>query len=264
MKTNPVRTKLKNGQPSVGTWLTLADTVSAQLMATSGLDWLTIELEHSHLTIEHAARACAIISATGCVPLVRVPTGSTENIKRVLDTGAWGIVVPLVNTRAECEAVVRAARYRPLGQRTIGGQLGPINFATDPATYFARANDEILVIIMAETREAVANIDEILSVPGIDAVFVGPNDLHASLGAAPSFDSTLPEFNTALATILAAAKKHGIAPGIHTPDAASAARRIAEGWQFVAISSEAGLMLTKTAEIVKQLGLTQTTASVKY
>ena len=264
MKTNPVRAKLKRGEPSVGTWLTLADSVAAQLMASAGFDWLTVELEHSHMTFEHAARAFGIISASGCVPLVRVPINSTENIKRVLDTGAWGIVVPLVNSRAECEAVVRAARYRPVGQRTIGGQLGPANFGTDAQTYFARANDEILVIVMAETAEAVANIDDILSVPGIDAVFVGPNDLHASLGVAPAFDSNLPAFNDALARILASAKKHGVAPGIHTQDAAQAKRRIAEGWQFVAVSSEAGLMLSKTAEIVKELGLGAGRAAVKY
>jgi 4-hydroxy-2-oxoheptanedioate aldolase len=264
MKTNRVRAKLKRGEPSVGTWLTLADSVGAQLMAGAGFDWLTVELEHSHLTFEHAARAFAIIAASGCVPLVRVPLNSTENIKRVLDTGAWGIVVPMVNSRAECEAVVRAARYRPIGQRTIGGQLGPVNFATDAATYFANANDEILLVVMAETAEAVANIDDILSVPGIDAVFVGPNDLHASLGAAPAFESALPAFNDALARILASAKKHGIAPGIHVQDSVQAKRRIEEGWQFVAVSSEAGLMLAKAAEIVKELGLGSGAAAVKY
>lgn len=264
MKTNRVRTLLREGRPAVGTWLTLADTVSAQLMATCGFDWLTVELEHSHLSLEHAARACAIVSAMGCVPLVRVPLNTAENIKRVLDTGAWGLVVPLVNSQADAEAVVRASRYPPLGRRTVGGQLGPVNFATDPGTYFARSNEEILVVVMAETREAITNIDAILSVPGIDAVFVGPNDLHASLGATPAFDSDLPEFHGALAKVLAAARRHGVAPGIHVPDAAHAARRIAEGWQFVAVSSEAGFMLSRAGEIVRDLGLRQAGGSVKY
>ena len=264
MKTNPVRAKLKRGEPSVGTWLVLNDSVGAQLMAGTGFDWLTVELEHSHFTFENAARCFAIVSASGCVPLVRVPWNTTENIKRVLDTGAWGIIVPLVNSRAECEAVVDAARYRPIGRRTIGGQLGPVNFATDAATYYARANDEILVVVMAETAEAVANIDDILSVPGIDVVFIGPNDLHASLGVAPAFDSDLPAFNDALARIFASAKKHGVAPGIHVPDAAQARRRLAEGWQFVAISSEAGFMLAQAAQVVKELGLGAGAATVKY
>jgi 4-hydroxy-2-oxoheptanedioate aldolase len=264
MKTNRARALLRGGQPAVGTWLTLADSVSAHLMATCGFDWLTVELEHSHLSIEHAARACALVAASGGVPLVRVPLNTAENIKRALDTGAWGIVVPLVNSRADAEAVVRASRYPPLGGRTVGGQLGPVNFGTDPGTYFARSNDEILVVVMAETREAVANIDAILSVPGIDAVFVGPNDLHASLGAMPAFDSRLPGFNDALATILAAARRHGVAPGLHVPDAAQAARRIAEGWRFVAVSSEAGLMLSAAGGIVRELGLGGGTAAIKY
>src|SRR6185503_4619689 len=100
---------------------------------------------------------------------------------------AWGIVVPMVNSRAEAEAVVRAARYRPLGERSIGGQLHALNFDTDAATYYAKANEQILVVVMAEHAEAVENIDAILAVPGIDAVFVGPNDLHASLGLPPTF-----------------------------------------------------------------------------
>src|SRR6185503_16469820 len=157
----------------------------------------------------------AIIAANGCVPLARVPSNSVENIKRVLDTGAWGIVVPMVNSRAEAEAVVKAARYRPLGERSIGGSLHAANFATDASTYYAKANDEILVIVMAEHVEAVANIESILSVPGIDAVFVGPNDLHASMGLPPSFDSDHPEFLAALKKIINCAKARGVASGIH-------------------------------------------------
>jgi 4-hydroxy-2-oxoheptanedioate aldolase len=264
MKTNSVRARLKQGEPCVGTWLTLADPVVAQLMAHSGFDWLTIELEHSHLTFEHAAQSCAIIAASGGVPLVRVPINSTENIKRVLDTGAWGVVVPMVNSRAEAQAVVNAARYRPIGQRSIGGQLPALNFGTDPATYFARANDEILVVVMAEHVDAIRQIDDILSVPGIDVVFVGPNDLHASYGVAPAFESDLPEFNEALTKVLASAKAHGVAPGIHVANAAQARRRIAEGWQFVAISSEAGLMMVHTREITTSLGLQTGRAGVKY
>ena len=264
MKTNPVRAKLKRGEPSAGTWLTLPSTVVAQLMAKTGLDWLTVELEHSPTSFETAAQMFAIIAANGCVPLARVPINSVENIKRVLDTGAWGIVVPMVNSRAEAEAVVKAARYRPIGERSIGGALHASNFGTDAATYYAKANDEILVVVMAEHVDAVANIEQILSVPGIDAVFVGPNDLHASMGLPPAFDSDNPQFNEALKKILAHAKARGIAAGIHVTDAAQAQRRINEGWQFIAIISEAGFMLSKAAEITKALGLGKGQAAIKY
>lgn len=264
MKTNPVRSKLKRGEPAVGTWLVLPDPVAAQLMASTGFEWLTVELEHSPVTADIAAQSFAIIAASGCVPLARIPWNTVENIKRVLDTGAWGVVVPMVNSRAEAEAVVKAARYRPIGERTIGGQLHATNFATDAATYYAKANDEILVVIMAEHIDAVANIDSILSVPGIDAVFVGPNDLHASMGLPPSFDSDHPRFNEALQKISASARAHGIASGIHVADASQAQRRIKEGWQFVAVGSEAGLMLAKASEVTQRLGLSPGQSAVKY
>jgi 4-hydroxy-2-oxoheptanedioate aldolase len=264
MNTNPVRAKLKRGEPSIGTWLTLPDPFAAQLMARTGFEWLTVEMEHTPATFETAAQSFAIVAASGCVPLARIPWNTAENIKRVLDTGAWGIVVPMVNTRAEAEAAVRAARYRPLGERSIGGQLHAANFATDSATYYAKANDEILVIVMAEHVEAVRNIDDILSVPGIDAVFVGPNDLHASMGKAPTFDSNDAEFLAALKRVFNSAKQHGVAPGIHVLDTAQAQRRLSEGWQFIAVASEAGLLLSKAAEVAKTLGLGKGGSALKY
>ena len=264
MKTNPVRSKLKRGEPAIGSWITMPDTFGAHLMSKTGFEWLTVELEHTPITFETAAQMFAIAAANGVVPLARVPINSVENIKRVLDTGAWGVVVPMVNSRAEAEAVVKAARYRPIGERSIGGALHGANFGTDASTYYAKANDEILVIVMAEHVEAVANIDAILSVPGIDAVFVGPNDLHASMNLPPAFDSDHPQFNAALKTILASAKAHGLAAGIHVVDAAQAERRIKEGWQFLAVASEAGFMLARAGEITKALGLGQGQAAAKY
>ena len=264
MKTNSVRAKLRRGEPSVGTWLTLPDPFAAHLMSKTGFEWLTVELEHTPITFETAAQSFAIIAAADCVPLVRVPLNTVENIKRVLDVGVWGIVVPMVNSRAEAEAAVRAARYRPIGERSIGGQLHAANFNTDAATYYAKANDEILVVVMAEHIDAVANIGSILSVPGIDVVFVGPNDLHASMGLPPSFDSEAPQFNEALTKILAHAKARGIAAGIHVVDAAQAQRRLNEGWQFIAVASEAGFMLSKAGEIAKTLGLGKGQAVAKY
>ena len=170
----------------------------------------------------------------------------------------------MVNSKAEAEAVVRAARYRPLGERSVGGQLHAASFATDAATYYAKANDEILVVVMAEHVAAIENIDDILSVPGIDAVFVGPNDLHASMGLAPAFDSDHPAFNDALAKVLESARTHRVAAGIHVADALQAQRRLAEGWQMIAVASEAGLLLSKAAEVTKALGLTEARSIAKY
>ncbi|HKS36529.1 MAG TPA: aldolase/citrate lyase family protein [Verrucomicrobiae bacterium] len=264
MKQNHVRAKLKRGEPSVGTWLTLPDSVSARLMARVGFDWLTVELEHTPVNFETAAQSFTVIAGNHCVPLARVPWNTGENIKRVLDTGAYGIVVPMVNSRAEAEAAVRAARYQPLGERSIGGQLHAANFDTDPATYYARANEEILVVVMMEHIKAIEAADQILSVPGIDVAFIGPNDLSNSMGKKPVFDSDDKEFKEAVAHVLATARKHGVAPGIHVLDAPAAQRRLGEGFQFIAITSEAGMMLAKAGEIAKILGLGADKVVAKY
>jgi 4-hydroxy-2-oxoheptanedioate aldolase len=264
MKSNFVRARLKRGESSIGTWLTLPDPTAAQLMARAGFDWLTVELEHTPVSFETAALSFAIIAASGAVPLVRIPWNTGENIKRVLDIGAWGIVVPMVNTRAEAEAVVAAARYAPHGSRSIGGQLHAVNFDTDPGTYYARANDELLIVVMAEHVKAIANIDEILSVPGIDAVFIGPNDLLNSMGRAPAFESDHEEFIQAVSQVLQTARKYGVAPGIHVLDASAAQRRLDEGFQFIAITSEAGMMLSKARETLSLLGVGQGKTVVKY
>ncbi len=264
MKTNHVRAKLKRGEPSVGTWLTLPDTMAARLMAQVGFDWLTVELEHSPTNFETAANSFAVIAATGPVPLARVPFNTVENIKRVLDTGAYGIVVPMVNSRAEAEAAVAAARYQPLGTRSIGGQIHAANFDTDPATYYARANEEILVVLMAEHIKAIEAADDILRLPGIDVIFIGPNDLHNSMGKPPAFESEHKEYVDAVKHILKTARKYGVAPGIHVVDAAAARRRLAEGFQFIAVASEAGMMLAKASETAQALGLTPGKGVAKY
>ena len=264
MKKNHVRAKLKQNQGSVGTWLTLPDTVAARLMARVGFDWLTVELEHTPVNWETAANSFSIVAASGVVPLARVPWNTGENIKRVLDNGAYGVVVPMVNSRAEAEAAVAAARYAPLGNRSIGGQLHAANFETDPATYYANANDEILVVLMAEHIAAIEAADEILSVPGIDVVFIGPNDLHNSLGKPPAFDSEDKEFIGAVEHIRKTAQKYGVAPGIHVIDAEAARRRLDQGFQFIAIASEAGFMLSKAQETLRALGMTGKGPVAKY
>lgn len=264
MKKNHVRAKLKQGEASIGSWLTLPDPIAAHLMARTGFDWLTVELEHTPITMQTAAESFAIISACGTTPLARVPWNSVENIKRVLDTGAWGIVVPMVNSRAEAEAVVAAARYAPQGNRSVGGQLHAANFDTDPASYYANANDEILVVIMAEHIHAIEAADDILSVPGIDAVFIGPNDLHNSMGLKPVFDSDNKQFVDAVQHIVDTAKKYNIAPGIHVSDSTAAKKRIEQGFQFVAVASEAGMMLAKAREITTALGIGTGRQVAKY
>lgn len=274
MRKNPVREKLLRGQPSVGTWLCLPDPVAARLLACVGFDWLTVELEHAPLSMETAAQIFGLVAVQGTataeqggvptVPLVRVPSNTTENIKRVLDNGAMGIVVPMVNSRAEAEAVVAAARYGPQGKRSVGGFLHAANFGTDPGTYYERANDELLVVVQTEHIDAVERADEILSVPGIDAFFIGPNDLLKSMGRTPAMDSDDPAFVAAIDHLLAVGQQHGVAAGIHTADAAAARQRIDQGFQFVAIASDVALLLAKAQAELAALGLGGSGAVVRY
>ncbi|HIG31129.1 MAG TPA: 2-dehydro-3-deoxyglucarate aldolase [Verrucomicrobiales bacterium] len=264
MKKNFVRSKLKLGQPSIGSWLTLPDPTAARLMGRIGFDWLTVEMEHTPTTLETAVNSFMAISSGGTVPLVRVPWNNGENIKRVLDIGAWGIIVPMVNSREEAEAAVAAARYRKPGRRSVGGQLHAVSFDTDAATYYAKADEEILVVVMAEHVEAIDNAESILSVPGIDAVFIGPNDLLNSMGYEPAFDSDKKEFIDAVGHIKDTAKRNGVAPGIHVANSAAAQHRIQEGFQMIAIASEVGMMLAKAKEIAAELDLKSRGEVAKY
>lgn len=269
MRPNRVREKLRRGEPSIGTWLCLPDPTAARLLACVGFDWLTVELEHAPVNIETAVETFGVVAAqgalgTGTVPLVRVPFNTTENIKRVLDNGAFGIVVPMVNSREEAQAVVDAARYAPLGKRSVGGFLHAVNFGTDPGTYYDRANEEVLVVVQTEHVDAVERADEILSVPGIDAFFIGPNDLLKSMGRRPAMDSDDPGFVAAIDHLLAMGRKHGVAAGIHTADAAAARRRVEQGFQFVAVASDVAMLLAKAQAELAALGLGGVGQVVRY
>lgn len=243
MRSNPVKAALREGRPQVGSWLSLGSPFAARYMAHAGFHWLTLDVEHSPVHWETAALAFGAIADAGGVPLARVPFNSLENVKRALDAGAFGIVFPMCNTVEEAERAVEVCKYPPQGRRSVGGGLAPLNFQTTAAEYYRRANDEILVIIQAEHVEAVERCDEIFRVPGLDGMFVGPNDLLSSMHKTPSMETDDPQFVEALRHLRETALKHGIAPGIHTADAEMARRRIAEGWRFVAISSELGFML---------------------
>ncbi len=240
---NKTKARLKAGQAVVGSWLAVPSWVSARFMAQLGFDYLTVDMEHQPIGIEAAAAMFATIAASGVTPLARVPWNTPENIKRVLDCGAQGIVVPMVNTRAEAEAAVAAAKYPTAGIRSVGGSLHCMNYGTDPTTYYARANDEILVVLQAESPEGVANQDEILSVPGVDAVFIGPNDLLAQMGHAPSMETQHSQFVEALAHVRTTAQRYGVAAGIHTANHEQCNRRLEEGFRFKALASDARFLV---------------------
>src|SRR5438105_8489334 len=206
MRANPVKRTLREGRPSVGTWLSLGSITAARFLARAGFAWLTVDLEHSLVDWETATHMFAAIADAGCTALARVPANRHDHIKRVLDNGAHGIVVPMVNSREEALAAVAAAKYPPVGNRSVGGSVHALNFQATAADYFTRANDEVLVVLQCEHIQAVRDADQIFSVPGIDAIFVGPNDLAASMRGKDGRPPSGEESSQVLKEILAACR----------------------------------------------------------
>jgi 4-hydroxy-2-oxoheptanedioate aldolase len=245
MRTNHVKELLKRGEPALGAWLNLPSISSARLMARLGFDWLLIDMEH---TAQHPALVADMIAtiadAGTSAPFVRIPYNSVEWFKWVLDAGAWGVLIPMVNTREEAQRAVACAKYPPVGMRSIGGVFAPYGFGTtDRSKYLEAANDEIIVMVQIESAQGVQNVDEILSVPGVDVAFVGPNDLHASLGLKPGLYSAESAFLEALERIKASARQHHVATGIMSGDGAAAAACVRQGFQVVTVITDINSMI---------------------
>lgn len=264
MRPNPVKQLLRAGKPAVGTWLSLGSVTAVRFLARAGFDWLTVDVEHSLVNVETTTHMLGAIADAGGVPLVRVPSNRHDHIKRVLDNGGHGVVVPMVNTRQEAADAVSACLYPPRGTRSVGGSVHALNWGATPADYYAKANDEVLVVLQCEHIDAVRTFDAVYSVPGIDAVFVGPNDLAASMRSGDGTPPTPEAFNQALADILAGCKRLGVAAGIHTFSADEANRRIADGWQFIAVSSELKFMVDGAAKVAEAVGGGAKTDLAKY
>jgi len=241
---NHLKRALREGRPQFGTLLNFGDPLVAEVMASAGFDWLLVDTEHGPIDLAPLATMFATITRYPVAPLVRVHALNEENVKRVLDAGAWGVLAPNVRTREEAELLARACKYPPAGVRSLGAGRFALSFKTDPATYFARANDEILVIAQIEHVDAVHDIDAILGVPGIDACYVGPNDFCASLGLAPSLEPPHPEFEAAMQRVLAAAQRHGVIAGIHCATTETVNRRIEQGWRLVGMLNDQRLLLS--------------------
>lgn len=242
MKKNPVKAALRAGQAQVGTWLSTGDLMATRVIARVGFPWLTVDLEHSPIDWSTAGTLFGAIADAGCVPLARVPRGDHDHIKRVLDAGAFGIVVPMVNTVEQAKEAIAAAKYPPAGNRSLGGTLHALNFAATPGDYYRRANDEILVVLQTESPQGVENAEAIYSLPGVDAIFVGPNDLTAQMRGPDGVDPSPAELEAMLQRILAAGKKVGTPVGLHVQSVDDVKRRIGEGWQFIALGSELRMM----------------------
>lgn len=243
MRENHTLAKIRRGEAAVGLWLHSHSLQIARLIAArERFDWLLVDMEHTPLDVATTGAIVAAIgdiSAGTCTPLVRVPDGTIFHIKQALDAGAHGIIVPMVNTAEDAANVVRWSRYPPLGERGAGGIVPHLSFGTTSHKAYVRdANGQILVCVQIETAQAVENIEAILDVPGIDLVFIGPFDLHLSLGLTPNMWSDAPTFVDAVQKVMGACRARSIPYGTLTEDAEGAKARIADGFRFVGLGTD--------------------------
>jgi 4-hydroxy-2-oxoheptanedioate aldolase len=247
VRENKLKSIWARGEAVVNGWLSIPSAFSAEVMAHQGFDSLTVDMQHGVIDYQVAVTMLQGISTTGAMPLARVPWNDPARLMKILDAGAYGVICPMVNTRAEAEALVRACKYPPRGYRSWGPVRASIYAGAD---YGDHANDDIVVMPMIETAEAMKNLDDILSVPGVDGVYVGPSDLSLALGLKPRLDQTDAPVVEAQQKIAEACKRHGVVAGIHNSTAAYALKMIAQGYQFVTLASDSRHMAMKAAEEV--------------
>lgn len=246
MLTNTVKSRLASGLPTVGHWISLPSPSVVELMASFQMDWLVMDTEHSPIQGERLEDMLRALRGTDVVPIVRVAANDVALIKQALDRGGYGVVVPLVNTAEQAQAAVAAAKYPPEGIRGVAGTR-ITRYGLDLPDYFGRWNSQVVVVCQVETAEALANVDAIAAVPGVDVLFIGPNDLSANLGHFRQFDH--PEFLSAVDRIVTAARRHGIAVGYMCNSAEEVLQKVDQGFRFVSAGSDARLLGAAAAAI---------------
>jgi 4-hydroxy-2-oxoheptanedioate aldolase len=232
---NGVRELWAAGKPVINSWLGIPSSFSAEVMAHAGWDSLVVDMQHGMIDYQMMVTMLQGISTTNVTPMVRVPWNDPAYIQKALDAGAYGIVCPMINNRAEAEKFVGSMRYAPLGYRSSGPIRAGLYGGPD---YHAKANDVVVAFGMIETQEALDNLDAILSTPGLDAIYIGPSDLSISLGYAPGGDKPDEWMMTALKKVLDGCKRHKVQPGIHCGAPAYAKKMIEMGFTFVTVGGD--------------------------
>ena len=247
MRENRLRTLWNNDQAAVNGWLAVPSSFSAEVMAHQGWDTLTIDMQHGVIDYAQMVTMLQAISTTATVPIVRVPWLEPGIVMKALDAGAYGVICPMVNTREDAQRLVSYTHYAPQGARSFGPVRATLYGGADYAT---EANRTIVAFAMIETAQALDNLDAILSVEGLDAIYIGPSDLSLALGCKPVFDDVDPKVAQAIDHIVERARAHGVQAGVHNgrPDVALA--RIAKGFRFVTVSSDARILASGSQELL--------------
>jgi 2-keto-3-deoxy-L-rhamnonate aldolase RhmA len=227
--------KIREGELTVGSWITLAHPAIAEIMSKAGFDWLAVDLEHSVITIREAEELIRVINLSGVTPLVRLTSNDPNQIKRVMDAGSHGVIVPMVNSVEDAIKAVSAVKYPPVGKRGVGLARAQ-GYGNQFKEYLEWQKNSAIVIVQVEHIDAVNNLEDIFSVEGVDGYIIGPYDLSGSLGVPGQFDH--PDFLAAMDRVKTVAKKMKMTGGIHViePDPDQLEQRIDEGYKFIAYS----------------------------
>ncbi len=230
-----LKERLQNNQLTIGSWITIGSTSVAEIMANAGFDWLVVDMEHSAITLDTAQELIRVIELSGVPPLVRVGHNQPNLIKRVMDAGSQGVIVPMVNSSKEAEQAVGSVKYPPRGFRGVGLARAQ-KYGADFEGYRAWNQEQSLVIVQVEHIKAVQNLADILAVPGVDGFIVGPYDLSGSLGVPGQFDH--PEVRAALQEVRRLAAEKNALSGYHVipPEPAAMVEKKEEGYKFIAFS----------------------------
>ncbi len=239
MRPNSLRQIHAAGRTIVNGWLSISSAYVAELAAHQGYDALTVDMQHGMVGFEGAMAMFQAIATTPTIPMARPSENSPAEIMRLLDAGAYGIICPMVSTADDAARLVAACRYPPAGRRSFGPARGLLYGGAD---YFTGANAEILVFAMIETQGALDNLDAILDTPGLDGIYVGPNDLSIEMGCPPGNDPTNPAIIAAIARAREATTRRGLIAGIFCSDGPAAKRRAAEGFHLVTPGNDAALL----------------------
>ena len=236
-----LKQKLNGHTATIGSWIQLGHVGVAEIMALAGFDWLVVDLEHSVISIETAADLIRVIDSCGVVPLVRLTSNDPNQIKRVMDAGAHGVVVPMVNCAADAAQAVAALHYAPRGTRGVGLARAQ-GYGNNFKDYLAWLNTNGVVIVQIEHKDAVENLESILSVPGVDGFMIGPYDLSCSLGVAGEFEH--PKFLSAIKQIREIGANLGVCAGLHIvePNLDTLTQTLQEGYRFIVYSVDIRLL----------------------
>ncbi len=254
MRENKALSAWRNNQQTIGCWLSIANAYTAEAIANLDFDWVCVDLQHGMIDYTDLRSMLPAISTTNTTPIVRVPWNEPYEIMKVLDAGAYGVIVPMVNNRQEALKAVHACRYPPQGNRSYGPIRGAIYGGKG---YAQEANSQLACIAMIETKEGTDNLEEIVTTPGLDGIYIGPADLALSMGLPVRGDQPEEEHLDMVKHILATAKKHNVAAGIHTSSLEYTQKYLALGFHFVTLATDSTHMVKNAS---KELALAKGSA----